>query len=300
MKQIASVIPFEPKKKKEPVPLLKRQTKIIGLAGQISEKTREEAGALGFMSRLLIMVNLPYRDPGKDCKNWHRKNGLVSIDVATGYEDGIPIGLPYGAYPRLILAYLITQAVKTQDPIIYLGKTFSDFINLIGIERGGMTRKQLQKQLKRTLSAAFAWTYSTDKQWTRTNIQVSSQSQLWWDERQPEQQSLWESYIRFNLDFFNEIMRNAVPLDLRVLATLKNSPLGLDLYMFIAWRTFKLDKPLFISWESLQEQVGGQFLSIHEFSRNCRNHIKKIQAINLNLNVKFLKGRLCLYPSYPL
>ncbi len=300
MKQIASIIPFAPKKKKESSPLSKRQNQIINLAGELAEKTREEAGALGFMSRLLIMVNLPYKDPGKDCKNWHRKNGLVSIDVVSGYEDGIPIGLPYGAYPRLILAYLITQAVKTQDPTIYLGKTFSDFIDLIGIEKGGMTRKQLQKQLKRTLSAAFAWTYSTDKQWTRANIQVSSQSQLWWDEKQPEQQSLWESYIRFNLDFFNEIMRNAVPLDLRVLATLKNSPLGLDLYMFIAWRTFKLDKPVFISWENLQEQVGGQFLSIHEFSRNCRNHIKKIQAINLNLNVKFLKGRLCLYPSYPL
>jgi hypothetical protein len=300
VKQIASIIPFAPKKKKESSPLSKRQNQIINLAGELAEKTREEAGALGFMSRLLIMVNLPYKDPGKDCKNWHRKNGLVSIDVVSGYEDGIPIGLPYGAYPRLILAYLITQAVKTQDPTIYLGKTFSDFIDLIGIEKGGMTRKQLQKQLKRTLSAAFAWTYSTDKQWTRANIQVSSQSQLWWDEKQPEQQSLWESYIRFNLDFFNEIMRNAVPLDLRVLATLKNSPLGLDLYMFIAWRTFKLDKPVFISWENLQEQVGGQFLSIHEFSRNCRNHIKKIQAINLNLNVKFLKGRLCLYPSYPL
>lgn len=300
MKQIASVIPFAPKKKKEPVPLSKRQSQIVNLAGEMAEQKREEAGALGFMSRLLIMVNLPYRDPGKDCKNWHRKNGNVSIDVVSGYEDGIPIGLPYGAYPRLILAYLITQAVKTQDPTIYLGKSFSHFLTLLDIKKGGKTYKQLHKQLKRTLSAAFAWTYSTDKQWTRANIQVSSLSQLWWDEKLPEQQFLWESYIRFNMDFYNEIMRNAVPLDLRVLATLKNSPLGLDLYMFITWRTFKLDKPVYISWGSLQEQLGTQFLSIHEFSRNCRNHINKIQAICSNLNIRFLKGRICLYPSYPL
>lgn len=274
----------------------KRYLQLVKLAGDLAEKTREEAGAMGFMSRLLIMVNLPYKDPGKDCKNWHRKNGLVSIDVVSGYEDGIPIGLPYGAYPRLILAYLITRAVKTQDPTIYLGKNFSDFIDLIGIEKGGMTRKQLQKQLKRTLSAAFAWTYSTDKQWTRANIQVSSQSQLWWDEKQPEQQSLWESYIELNLNFFNEIMRNAVPLDLRVLSTLKNSPLGLDLYMFIAWRTFKLDKPTFISWESLQEQLGGQYVDRKVFARDCRNHIRKIQAIRPDLNVSFIRGRLCLKP----
>lgn len=277
---------------------LKRHLQLVKLAGNLAEQTREEAGALGFMSRLLIMVNLPYRDPGKDCKNWHRKNGNVSIDVVSGYEDGIPIGLPYGTYPRLILAYLITQAVKTQNPTIYLGKSFSHFLTLLDIKKGGKTYKQLHKQLERTLSASFAWTYRTDKQWSRANIQISYDSQLWWDEKQPEQQSLWESYIRFNMDFYNEIMRNAVPLDLRVLANLKNSPLGLDLYMFIAWRTFKLDKPVYVSWENLQEQLGGQYHDIKFFARDCRNHIRKIQAIRPDLNVSFIRGRLCLKSSF--
>jgi hypothetical protein len=274
----------------------KRHLQLVNLAGNLAEQTREEAGALGFMSRLLIMVNLPYRDPGKDQRTWCRKNGNVSIDVNSGTEDGVPIGLPYGAYPRLILAYLITQAVKTQDPTIYLGKSFSHFLGLIGIQRGGKQYKQLHKQLERTLSASFAWTYRTDKQWSRANIQVSHNSQLWWDEKQPEQQALWESYIELNLNFFNEIMRNAIPLDLRVLATLKNSPLGLDLYMFIAWRTFKLEKPVFISWESLQEQLGGQYNDLKFFSRACRKHITRIQALRPDLNISFVKGRLGLKP----
>ena len=300
MKQIASVIPLARKKKKESSPLSKRQNQIIKLAGDLAEQTREEAGALGFMSRLLIMVNLPYRDPGKECKNWWRQNGNVTINVSTGYDKQTPIGIPYGAYPRLILAYLITQAVKTQDPTIYLGKSFSHFLTLLDIKKGGKTYKQLQKQLERTLSAAFAWTYRTDKKWSRTNIQVSSQSQLWWDEKLPEQQSLWETYIRFNMDFYNEIMRNAVPLDLRVLATLKNSPLGLDLYMFIAWRTFRLNKPVYISWEGLQEQLGTQHKELKEFARECKRHVKRIQSICPTLKIAFPKGRICLYPSYPL
>ena len=173
-------------------------------------------------------------------KKWRR----AQSDVNSGTKEGVPIGLPYGAYPRLILAYLITQAVKTQSPEIFLGKNFNHFLNMMKIKKEGLPKK-LSKQLKRTLSASFAWTYSTKKRWSRINVQVASQSQLWWDEKLPEQESLWESYIRFNMDFYNEIMRNAVPLDLRVLGTLKNSPLGLDLYMFIAWRTFKLDKPAF-------------------------------------------------------
>ena len=300
MKQIASVIPFVRKKKKEPSPLSKRQNQIIKLAGDLAEQTREEAGALGFMSRLLIMVNLPYRDPGKDCKNWWRKNGNVSINVSTGYKEQTSIGIPYGTYPRLILAYLATQAVKTQSQEIYLGKSFGTFLRALDIKYGGKQYKQLQMQLKRTLGASFAWTYETDERWTRLNVQVSNYSALWWNPKTPEQGTIWESYIRLNTDFFNEIVRNAVPLDLRVLGTLKNSPLGLDLYMFIAWRTFKIDAPVFIGWKSLQEQLGGQYAELKKFARDCRKHITRIQAISPNLNIKFLKGRVCLYPSYPL
>ena len=296
MRKLSSIIPKLPKEN----PISKRHFQIVNVAGEIAETMLEEAHSLGFMSKLLIMVNLPYRDPGKEIRTWWRKNGNVSIDINCGTADGNPIGLPYGAYPRLILAYLITQAVKTQSPIIYLGKSFSQFLRFIGIEKGGKTYKQLHKQLERTLSASFAWTYRNDKQWSRTNIQISHQSQLWWDERQPEQQSLWESYIRLNTDFFKEVMRNAVPLDLRVLGILKNSPLGLDLYMFITWRVFKIDTSVFISWESLQKQLGGQYSNTYDFSKKCRFHLKRIQAIRPDLNIVFTKGRLCLKPSTPM
>jgi Plasmid encoded RepA protein len=277
----------------------KRHLQLVKLAGDLAEQTREEAGALGFMSRLLIMVNLPYRDLGKEKKVWVRKNGKVSIVVSPAYDqNGESMGIPYGSYPRLILAYIITQAVKTSSPQIHLGKGFRDFIELIGLEKGGHQFRNVKKQLERVLSASFSWIYETDKMQSRTNIQVSHQSQLWWDTNIPDQKSLWESYIELNLNFFNEIMKNAVPLDLRVLNTLKNSPLGLDLYMFIAWRSFKLDKLAFISWGSLQEQLGTQHSELKEFARECKKHIKRIQSVCPTLKIAFPKGRLCLYPSY--
>jgi hypothetical protein len=305
-KSLGSVISFKPKKTRQSgekaqaeknTLSIKRHLQLVKLAGDLAEQTREEAGELGFMSRLLVMVNLPYRDPGKNCKNWHRKNGNVSIDVATGYEDGIPIGIPYGAYPRLILAYIITQIVKSKSPMIFFGNTFNHFFTMIKLKNGGTTQKRVKEQLKRTLSSSFAWTYNTKKRWSRTNIQVSSQSHLWWDEK--EQEDDWSSYVRINLDFFNEVMRNAIPLDLRVLSTLKNSPLGLDLYMFIVWRTFKINEPVYISWESVHQQLGTQHCEIKEFTRECKKHIRRILAINTTLQIKFLRGRLCLFPSYP-
>lgn len=278
----------------------KRHLQLVNLAGDLAEQTREEAGALGFMSRLLIMVNLPYRDPGENTRVWLRKNGNVSISVTPAYDKKKQsLGIPYGAYPRLILAYLATQAVKTQSPEIFLGKSFGSFLRALDIKYGGKQYKQLQMQLKRTLGASFAWTYETEKRWSRLNVQVANFAELWWDAKSPEQGSLWENYIRLNTDFFNEIIHNAVPLDLRVLSILKNSPLGLDLYMFIAWRTFKLNQSIYISWEILQKQLGGQYADLKEFSRKCRIHIKRIQVICPTLNIKFLKGRFCLNPSSP-
>lgn len=275
----------------------KRILQIVDLAGDLFERSFDEAQSLGFMSRLLVMVNLPYRNPGKETRNWWKTNGSVSINVTPGYEGQESIGIPYGTYPRLILAYLITQAVRTKSPEIFLGKTFRDFLYLVGIDDGGKQYKQVLSQLKKTTSANFSWTYKKEKEWSRTNIQVSHQSQLWWNPKSPDQQSLWESKVTLNADFFNEIIRHAVPLDFRVLKGLKNSPLGLDLYMFLSWRTFELKGPVFISWESLHTQLGGQYGNLKEFGRDCRKHIKRIQTIWPELKVKAIRGRLCIEPT---
>ncbi|MBY0293292.1 MAG: hypothetical protein K2W92_08415 [Alphaproteobacteria bacterium] len=283
----------KPVRKKE---VSKRLLQIIDLAAELAERPFDETQPLGFMSRLLVMVNLPYRDPGKEARNWWKTNGAVSINVTPGYDGKKSIGIPYGVYPRLILAYLITQAVRTKSPEIFLGKTFREFLDLVCINDGSKQYKQLLKQIKRTTSANFSWTYENEKVWSRTNIQVSHQSQLWWNPKSPDQQSLWESKVTLNTDFFNEIIRNAVPLDFRVLKIFKNSPLGLDLYMFLSWRTFNFKGPAFISWEGLHTQLGGQYRNLKEFGRDCRKHIKRIQSVWPELNVKTVRGRLCIAP----
>ena len=52
------------------------------------------------------------------------------------------------------------------------------------------------------------------------------------------ERSLWESTIELGEDFFQEIIRNPVPLDMNILRGLKRSSLGLDLYLWLTYRTF--------------------------------------------------------------
>ncbi len=46
---------------------------------------------------------------------------------------------------------------------------------------------------------------------------VVDRGEFWWNERKPDQPSLWDSEIRLGEDFFNEIISHPVPIDMNTL-----------------------------------------------------------------------------------
>ena len=74
--------------------------------------------------------------------------------------------------------------------------------------------------------------------------------------------SLWESRIELGEDFFNEIIRCPIPIDLNTLRAMKRSPLGLDLYLWLTYRTFGLTRPLRLTWPLLYRQFGVNFSQV--------------------------------------
>ena len=65
---------------------------------------------------------------------------------------------------------------------------------------------------------------------------------------------LWESKIELGEKFFHEIIRHPVPLDMNTLKALKRCSLGLDLYLWLTYRTFALRAPLRLTWQHLYHQ----------------------------------------------
>ena len=55
---------------------------------------------------------------------------------------------------------------------------------------------------------------------------VVDRGDFWWDPKRPNERVLWDSKIRLGEDFFNEIIRHPVPIDMNTLTALKRSPLG--------------------------------------------------------------------------
>ena len=134
------------------------------------------------------------------------------------------------------------------------------------------------------------------------NAPIARTTEYWWSENQPDARSLWESKIELGEDFFNEVITNPVPLDMNILKSLTRSPLGLDLYLWLTYRTFNLKRPLRLTWPQLYRQFGadparaGDTNTVNGFRTKCLRELKKIQRPWPDLHYRTVKGALVLSP----
>ena len=69
---------------------------------------------------------------------------------------------------------------------------------------------------------------------------------------------------------------------MNTLKALKRSPLGLDLYLWLTYRTFALTRPLRLTWPQLYRQFGtnqakaNDKFTVRNFHTDCLRELKKI------------------------
>ena len=214
---------------------------------------READPDLGFMARMLVLCSLPRTNPGNRLQ-YKRVNGPYSlIMTAVGKTK-----LPFGNLPRLLLAWVCTEAVRTQNRELVLGKSLSEFMRTLGMEPVGGVRTRLRNQMRRLFSAHVSLVYEDKRDMVIAGSQVADRAELWWNDRKPDERVLWDSKIYLGEAFFNEIIRHPVPLDMNTLTALKRCSLGLDIYLWTAYRTFSLNRPQRFSWKQLYRQFGAE------------------------------------------
>ena len=93
---------------------------------------------------------------------------------------------------------------------------------------------------------------------------------------------------------------------MNTLRALKRSSLGLDLYLWVAYRGFTLKRPLRLSWRQVYRQFGAEpskardKYTVRNFRTDCLRELKKIQTAWPDLNYSTAKGVLILsVPSDP-
>ena len=207
----------------------------------------------GFMGRTMALCSLPRSNPGNRLQ-YKRVNGPFTLIMYSSGETK----LPFGNFPRLILAWVSTEAVRTQNRVLILGSSLAKFMRELGVysSGGGNVHTKLRNQMKRLFGCTVQLTYKEENGEATVNTVIADRTEFWWNERKPDQSSLWDSKIELSEKFFNEIIRHPVPLDMNTLKALKRSSLGLDLYLWLVYRTFPLRAPQQITWKQVYRQFG--------------------------------------------
>ena len=207
---------------------------------------------LGFIARMMALCSLPRTNPG-DRLQYKRVNGPYKLVMIAGAD----CKLPYGNLPRLLLAWVSTEAVQTQSREIVLGRSLAEFMRTLGVySSGGRVQIRLRNQMRRLFSAHVQLVYEDEHGEARVSSSVADRTELWWNERKPDQSSLWDSKIELSEKFFKEIINHPVPIDMNTLTALKRCSLGLDLYLWLTYRTFSLRAPQQLTWRQLYRQFG--------------------------------------------
>ena len=254
----------------------------------------------GFMARLMMLCSLPRTNPGRRLQ-YKRVNGPYTLVMTAVGKTG----LPFGNLPRLLLAWVSTEAVRTQSRELFLGTSLSEFMRKLGLAPVGGARTRLRNQMKRLFNAHIQLAYEDERISASVNSPLASRTEFWWNPKRPDEPMLWESRIELGEKFFQEIVSHAVPLDMNILKALRRSPLGLDVYLWLTCRTFSLRRPLRLSWPRLYRQFGvdpamaGDKRTVDAFRTDCLRELTKIKVAWPDLNYSAGKGVLVLWPSKP-
>ncbi|MBT1073616.1 replication protein RepA [Pelotalea chapellei] len=275
--------------------ITKSLEKLLSAATAIEEEPAREAGQIGYMVRALVQATMPITDP--KTTHFRRENGKIAITMAALDEK---IGLPYGPLPRLIMAWLGREAVRTKNRRIVLGSSLSDFLKELGLyntggKRGDITR--LKNQLTRLFSTAITANSLDGERTAIKNAVIAKDADLWWDAKEIHQAGLWESTVTLGEDFFNELVSCPVPLDVRVLKALKSSALAIDIYSWRSYRNTYLKKPALVPWDALHKQFGGDIKLLKHFKPKFLRDLKKVQKVYKEAKHEITEQGMVLIPS---
>jgi hypothetical protein len=284
-------------------PISKRQQRQTVEAAKIytTPPTSED---IVFLARELILCTLPHSDPG-DIPAWSRTNGHLTLTIRPGWNERKKevYGYPYGTVPRLLLMWIVTEIIRTKSHRLELGSRFGDFLAALDLNVTNGTGKRsdarrAREQIERLFHSIISFDYSTEIRGFRRSawlsMQIAPKGVLWWSDKDPDQNSLWGSWIEVSEDFFQAVMNSPCPLDIRVVRHIKDSSLGIDLYTILnreAYRAGNDGKPRFLAWEWLYKQTGNEYSNLHDFRRYALVQIKSIMAVHPGLLISIQKGR---------
>ena len=287
--------------------LTRQEQRIVRAAVEIAGDAPADQDK-AFLARQLVQTTLPHADPG-NVPVWSRTNGNITLLIQQGYKaNNEPVGHPYGTIPRLLMYWMTTEAVRTKSPRLVLGDSLAAFMEDLGLDsRGGGARSdrvRLEQQMRRLFAARISFEGTLQKEDMGAEVveymPIARRTVFWWNQKDPDQRALWESYVELDSEFFSAITAQPVPVDLRALRAIKRSPLALDLYSLLTYQAFRSSKngrPLFMTWRQLQTALGTNYADHTDLKKAIKLALNKIAPVYPGLVLGGREGGIEVLPQ---
>ncbi|ROQ30895.1 RepA protein [Frondihabitans sp. PhB188] len=262
---------------------------------------------VGFSARVWAQVTLPYNDPG-DQSFWVRRNGPITLRVrpaAMSTPDGRDINAyPFGILPRHIMTWMASEAYRTNSPELELGASMNAFMEKLGVTAGGKNRARLRDQMQRVFGSqlsvegiAFGEAgagYGVAQKY----FQIADEVQLWFSEREDlTMEGLWSSKVRLSTPFYDSIKAHPIPVDLDALRVLGSAPLRIDIYIWLGYRLWSLERATRIKWSDLYVQFGSQTKRERDFKIQFLKALLEIKIVFPALRYEYDQNFFVLFPG---
>ncbi|MFD1961775.1 replication protein RepA [Novosphingobium panipatense] len=210
-------------------------------------RVRDEEPVPAFLHSALCAMSLPTKRPKDETQPILREDGKYALAInprpVLQNVDGKPVlkslGVPYGAYPRVALIYLLSQAVTKRSRDVYLGRNFTEWMRRLGYQtvsygpRG--TANRMREQVDRLLACEWQirWdgTEAEDNAFAVRDVKISNEYA-----GSLEKNGAFAREIRMSEGFYAHLIDHAVPLNEVAIRELKGTPTALDLYTYLAYR----------------------------------------------------------------
>ena len=267
----------------------------------------------GYINKEMVLCTMPHRDPG-NVPVYTRKNGNFHLTMMAGWDERkqCSIGFPYGTIPRLLFVWIVSQVVEHRQTRIELGNNMSEFLRDVGLDPntgrgkfGASTR--VKEQLRRLMNVriSFAYIDGDDEAGNESKgfLDIPDYYEFHWDFKNPQQGSFFDSYIDLSQKFVDAILQSPVPINMNALRHLKKSPLAIDLYVWVCFRSYTIweakSAGVNIPYKQLKWQFGSEYTLDRHFKAALREAMEKVVEVYPNLKHEFTPRGLTLLRSRP-
>jgi|GEM_PF-367987 len=265
-----------------------------------------------YLHSALCAMSLPARRPKDEMAAIIREDGRYTLAITPkpvlrregGEMKMMSLGVPFGSYPRVILIYIMSEAVRTGSRDVFLGSSFAEWLRRLGYgtashgSRG--TASLLRGQLDRLLACEWMirWDNSDndDAAFAIKEVKLSNEySGL------RAKDGTFIKEIRLAEGFFGHLREHAVPLNEAAIRELRNNPTALDLYTYFAYRLQRIsgDRPSMLSWAQLGTHLGNASESPRKFRQTVRQSWDLVSGVYPNARVDLSGPLIKMWSSPP-